>query len=87
MVVKRRGHTEDFDVRKLYASIYSACRGVSMSEPDSEMVADKVSREVGFAISKSKLVSSDQIFKLTAHMLNAQNEEVAYMYKHHRDIV
>lgn len=86
LIVKRRGHTEAFDIKKLYASLYAACRSIRMSEPESEMLADKISREIEKSIEKAQAVSSNEIFRLGEKHLSAHNPEAAYMYKHHRDI-
>lgn len=86
LIVKRRGHTEPFDARKLYASIYAACRSVEMKEPEAEQIAEKISREIEKEILKAKAVSSDHIFKLAANLLKAHHPEASYMYRHHRDV-
>lgn len=86
LIVKRRGHTESFDSRKLYASIYAACRSVEMKEIEAEQIAEMISKQIEKDISKAKAVSSDHLFKLAASHLKAHHPEASYMYIHHRDV-
>ncbi len=86
LVVKRKGHKEDFDIKKGYASVYSACRNVHMSEQDAEAIADKVSKEIEAQLKNKNEVGSNEIFKLTTQVLKNHNQEAAFMYETHRDV-
>ena len=46
VVVKRKGHTEDFDERKLYGSVYAACASAHRHELICEKTADDISKKV-----------------------------------------
>mgnify|MGYP005854771311 CR=1 FL=1 len=41
-IVKRKGHIEEFDDRKIYRSAYFACRNAHLSEKQSKAIAKKV---------------------------------------------
>ena len=86
IVVKRKGHKQDFDIKKVYASVYASCRNVHLNEQDSEAMADKVSKEVENQINNKTEVDSNEIFKLTTEVLKSHNEEASFMYETHRDV-
>jgi len=85
-IVKRRGHTELYDERKVYGSCYFACRNAHMDQKGSEDIANKVCTKVTKAISKKKFVSSDDIFKLLTEELRKYDDDAAFLYETHRDI-
>ena len=85
-LVKREGHYEPFDERKVYASVYAACLNVRMHEGEAELIADKVSKEVGEQLSNKVEVDSNQILQLTAEALRKYNSDAAFMYETHRDV-
>lgn len=85
-VVKRRGHKEEYDEKKAYASIYSACRNVHMSEPDSEAIASRVITELNDWVAQKKEVSSQEIFEQSIVFLAKHSEDASFMYKTHRDL-
>ena len=84
--VKRRGHEEKFDERKLYASIYAACLSSHIHHMQAEKIAAKVCKEAVSHLKKKKTVTSDHIFKHTARVLKKINKEAGFMYETHRDI-
>ena len=66
-IVKRKGHSEEFDERKVYASCYAACLSSHMPHIHAEKICGKVAKEVKAWARKNKTVSSDEIFvKVTA---------------------
>lgn len=85
-IVKRKGHKEKFDERKLYASVFAACRSAHCEEEESEATANLVTREVKQWIDKKKEISSDEIFKQAGEELGHLNKDASFMYKTHRDI-
>ena len=85
-IVKRKGHTESYDERKVYGSCYYACRNAHLSEKESEKIADKVSKKVTAAMKKRKKVTSDAIFAAIIGELDKHNEDAAFLYETHRDI-
>lgn len=85
-VVKRRGHKEDFDERKVYASAYAACLNVHMGEQEAERMAALVSQEAKDWIREKEEVSSQEIFDFVIKALRNKNENAAFMYETHRDI-
>ena len=85
-IVKRKGHKEMYDERKVYGSCYFACRNAHLSEQESEKISGNVAKMITKWIMKRKMVTSDEIFKNTIYQLNKHNEDAAFMYETHRDI-
>lgn len=83
-IVKRGGHTEAYDSRKLYASIYSAV--MTMREPagTAEVIAEKVVNDVESWLGRKSEVLSNDIRRVAAKYLYGYHPEAAYSYMHHR---
>ena len=85
-LVKRKGHTEEFDQKKLYASVYAACMTLRMKEEEAELLAETVSGEVGKALASHDELSSQTIHSHVAKALHRYNPDAAFLYDTHRDI-
>ena len=85
-IVKRHGHTEAYDERKLDAAIFSACQSVREPSGSAEIIADKVVKDVNGWIEKKHEVTSNDIRANAAKHLKAYHPDAAYMYLHHRII-
>ena len=85
-IVKRQGHKEPYDERKVYGSCYAACVGTHLTKAEAEKICTIVTREVTKWVKKQKEITSDDIFKKTAETIKLMNEDVAFMYATHRDI-
>ena len=83
-IVKRKGHTEPYDQKKVYASVFAACQSVREPAGSAELVADKVMKEVNAWIEKKTEVTSNDIRRQASKHLNAYNSDAAYMLLHHR---
>jgi transcriptional regulator NrdR family protein len=86
-VVKRKGHSEPYDVRKLYASIYNVCLSVRTPEGEAELVADRVVKHVSEWLEKKHEVTAHDIRVQATKHLAAYNTDAAYLYKVHRDLI
>lgn len=87
-IVKRRGYKQQFDERKLYASIYAACLSarIDIDKEEAASIADLVCREVKKRINDQEEVTSDTIFKVVGEELKHLNKDAVLMYTTHRDI-
>ena len=85
-IVKRKGHTELYDERKVYGSCYFACRNAHLGEQESEAICNKAVPAITRLVAKKKIVSSDEIFKRIIQELKKHNEDAAFLYETHRDI-
>ncbi len=84
IIVKRRpNHTEPYDERKVYASIYASCLAVRTPSGEAELTADRVCKDLVPWLSKKAEVTSKDIRLRAARHLEAYNVQAAYMYKHH----
>jgi transcriptional regulator NrdR family protein len=85
-IVKRRGHTEIYDEKKVFGSAYFACRSTHIDELRSEEISGKVCDAVTKQVSKLKTISSHHIFNLIVKELKKYDEDASFMYETHRDI-
>ena len=85
-IVKRKGHTEKFDERKVYASCYAACLSSHVPHVEAEKICGKVANEIRAWARKKKAVSSDEIFAKVTAAIKKHNEDAAFMYESHSDI-
>lgn len=83
-IVKRAGHTEAYDERKLYASIYASALSVREPIGSAELIAKEVVRLVEEWIDIKPEVTSNDIRHQAAHQLKAINPDAAFQYLHHR---
>ncbi len=86
-IVKRMpGHTEPYDERKVYASVYAACLSVRTPAGEAELTADCVCRALlPWVNSKTEVTSLDIRHQASTH-LKVYNPDAAYMYRRHRII-
>lgn len=85
-IVKRKGHKQEFDEKKVYGSIYAACLSTRINKEEAENIAGLVTKEVTKWIDEKEDISSDGIFKKAGEELQGLNKDAAFMYKTHRDI-
>lgn len=84
-VVKRHGHTEAYDERKVYASIYAAALNCEHGERQSEKLASGVSKKITVWVKKSHgCVTSHVIREYVAKHIKDKN--VRLMYQTHLDL-
>ena len=85
-IVKRAGHVEEFDERKIYASCYASCLNAHIPKEIAESICEKVSAAVKTWAKKKKKVTSHLIFKQVVMAIRKHNKDAAFMYETHRDI-
>lgn len=85
-IVKRKGHKEPFDEKKLYASVYAACMSLRMEDEEAETIAQMVIDEVLAAIKNKAEVSSSTLQSEVVKSLKKYHPDAAYMYKTHLDV-
>ncbi len=85
-IVKRKGHSEPFDTRKLYASIYAACLSVRTPEGEAELVADSIVKYVNEWLKPKHEVTAHDIRTQATKQLEAYNPDASYLYGAHREM-
>jgi len=83
VVIKRGGHAERFDERKLYGSVYAACASAHCEELSCEKTADDISKKVKRWIKGKKSIDSLKIREKVKAELKKKDEELAFFYEHH----
>ena len=85
-LVKRAGHEEKFDEKKVYASVFAACLAVRAQTTDAELIAKEVSKDIKKWVDNKGEVTSRQIAHEVVKSLKLYNSDAAYLFEHHRDI-
>lgn len=85
-IVKRKGHKEKFDERKIYASCYQACLSCHTPHEKAEMICEKVTKELSAWVKTKKDVNAHMIFMELARRLKKHSKNAAFMYETHRDL-
>ncbi len=85
-IVKRGGHTESYDSKKLYASVYAAALSMRTPAGTAELIAGEVVKHVETWIGKKHEVTSNDIRRVAHERLTTINQEAATIYKLHRNI-
>jgi transcriptional regulator NrdR family protein len=82
-IVKRKGHTEKFDEKKVYASVYAACTSAHYHETECESVADEITGKIKKMLHGKKSVNSGSIRKEVAKLLHKKDKDLAFFYEFH----
>jgi transcriptional regulator NrdR family protein len=85
-IVKRRGQTELFDERKLYAGVYSSCLAVRTPEGSAELTAEKITELVKQWLADKKEVTSSDIHRQAVKHLKIYNPDAAILHDTHRSL-
>lgn len=85
-IVKRAGHSEPYDIRKLYASIYAACLSVREHPGSAELIAEAVTKDFEKWLANKHEVTSNDIRSQAAKHLSSINPDAGHIYLHHRVI-
>lgn len=85
-IVKRKGHLEEYDDKKVYGSCYAACSAAGLTEKECEATAEAVTKNITKWVKVKKSVKSSEIFRMVTEHLKKRNREVAFLYETHRDI-
>lgn len=85
-VVKRKGHKEEYDEKKVYASAYAAALNVHLSDVEAEKIAQSVMGGINSWIENKTEVTSQDIFDKSTEELAKLNKDASFMYETHRDV-
>jgi transcriptional regulator NrdR family protein len=85
-LIKRKGHREKYEEKKVYKSVYAACHVCEMPEKDCGAIARSVTKEITSMVRKRKIKSSNDIFRTAIKLLKEQHKDAAFMYETHRDV-
>lgn len=84
-VIKKKGHMEVFQDKKVFTAVYEACLNAHLSKQKANEIAKKVTTELKKRI-KSKDVRSDFIFRNIIEILKKYDKDAAFLYETHRDV-
>ena len=85
-VVKRRGHLEKFDDRKIYASAYAAALTAHLTPKRAEEIACEVCNAIGKWVAAHTMVTAHMIYEQIVKELRKHDKNAAFMYETHTDL-
>jgi transcriptional regulator NrdR family protein len=85
-IVKRKGHKEAFDERKVYGSCYASLVNSHRKKEDAERACEKVCNDVKEWISVKPEVDSNELFNKITEAIASIDKDAAFMYETHRDL-
>ena len=77
LLVKRAGHVEKFDERKIYASCYAACLNCHHEKKKAEQMCEMVMKKVATWVNGKRRVTSGDIFKQVVAILKKYLVKIA----------
>lgn len=83
IIVKRKGHKEKFDEKKVYGSVYAACASAHYSKLDCEKISQEMTNKIKAYIKNKKNVQSIEIHKKIETELKKKDKELAFFYEQH----
>ena len=87
LIVKRKGHKEEFDERKAYASCYHAALNCHLSKEEAEKIASKAITDLKKWVNEYDEVNSTEIFNYLSTQLRKINKDVGFMYRTPSDAI
>lgn len=85
-IVKRKGHSEAFDERKLYGSIFAALMSLRMTDEEAEAISHMVVTDVTNVVKDKKEVTAHVLHQEAAKSLKKYHPDAAYLYNTHKDL-
>tara|TARA_Y100000310_G_scaffold70474_1_gene66146 strand:- start:7184 stop:7483 length:300 start_codon:yes stop_codon:yes gene_type:complete len=82
-IVKRKGHTEEFDEKKVYGSVYAACASAHYEDTLCEKTSEKITSHIKKFAKGKKMIKSEDIHKKVVAELKKKDKELAFFYEHH----
>ncbi len=87
IIIKKKGHEEAYDNRKVYVSVFASVLNAEYGEKKAKLIAKKVADGVNLWVKKqsrkNKKISSNNIRSQV--LKNIKDRDVALLYKHHLD--
>ena len=83
IVVKRKGHKEMFDEKKVYGSVYAACASAHYDEMRCEKIAEELTKKIKKFTKIKKEIQSTELRKKIENELKKRDEDLAFFYEQH----
>jgi len=85
-IIKRKGHKEQFDERKVYGSAYAAFLNAHHEKEEAEKFSADVCEDVKNWIAARPEVDSDELFLKITEAIRTRDNDAAFLYETHRDL-
>lgn len=83
VVVKRKGHKEKYDEKKVYGSIYAACASAHYDEMQCEKLSEQITGKINKFVKNRKIIQSTKLREKIENELKKKDEELAFFYEQH----
>jgi transcriptional regulator NrdR family protein len=85
-VIKYRGRSEQYDSKKVFASVYRTCLSCDLDHKRASTIAKQVTANINTWLNNKTEVSSNDIRAQVHKSLTKLNKQAGYLYAHHRII-
>lgn len=85
-VIKKDGHHEHFDERKILLGAFEACMNTHLPRKTCVRTSEQVTNAIKKLVKTKKHVSSDFLFKAIIKELKKHSKDASFMFETHRDI-
>lgn len=87
-ICDRHGDKEEFDERKLYASIYYPAKEADYTDDEAEDLAESVTEELKEWMDEHEdsMVTTKEVREKVIEILEGKDEDVAFLYDTHLDV-
>jgi transcriptional regulator NrdR family protein len=85
-LVKRKGHTEEFDERKIYGSVFAALESLRMTDEEAEAITVMVLADIKEITKKKKELTAHFLHSEVVKSLKKYHPDAAYLYDTHKDL-
>jgi transcriptional regulator NrdR family protein len=88
LVIKKRGHKEEFDQNKIFESAYAACLQSGLELVEAQLIGKTIASKVGSWVGRRKehIHSSEVFAKVAKELRDLDCHDAAYIYENMRDI-
>ena len=83
-IIKRKGHSEEYDSRKLYASIYTSALAQREPVRRAEALSEEVCARAEHWLQNKHEITSNDLRMKAAEFLHDLDKDVGHKYLYHR---
>ena len=85
-IIKKKGHTEHFEIKKVELSIYKAGLNAALTKEEATRLTKKMVKSLKQWIKNKKNITSNQLSMTITKLLKKEDDNAAFMYETHKDI-
>lgn len=86
IAIKKQGHAEKFDEKKLYESVYKTALNCHLEEEESRDIAQKITDTIAGWINEKTHITTNELRFQVINLLELEDSELSMMYENHYNI-